>query len=308
MSNYYDLLRDWMTQLLGPSMLAILVATIVALSLPLLLHLYIYRSTGSTNLPTFLLVGPSGSGKTALTTHLERGVEASTHTSQAPLTVEVSLPVSTETASSRYRSSNDPTLQAHKRLLVIDTPGHGKLRHHALERMGKPHHLKGIIFLVDAASLGSGSGAQAGGDGRTEAAEYLHDVLLLLQRRSTTSTTSKTPGRIPVLIAANKADLFTALPAALVRSTLEREVTKVRDFRSKGLLDSGVSMGDVSGGVGEEREPLGGGGGGGGSGAGPFEFSQLEEFNVAVDVRSGNVLGSDGGDLHRWWEWIGDQL
>lgn len=54
--------------MMGPSPLAILVTLIVALSVPLLLHLVIYRSTSSNTLPSFLLVGPSGAGKTALLT------------------------------------------------------------------------------------------------------------------------------------------------------------------------------------------------------------------------------------------------
>ena len=41
----------------------------------------------------------------------------------------------------------------------------------------------------------------------TEAAEYLHDVLLLLQRRKTTGKTSKGPQTLPILVAANKQDV-----------------------------------------------------------------------------------------------------
>ena len=53
---------------MGPSPVAILVAVLFVLSIPLFLHLVIYRSTSATTLPSFLLVGPSGSGKTALLT------------------------------------------------------------------------------------------------------------------------------------------------------------------------------------------------------------------------------------------------
>ncbi|KAI9760951.1 MAG: palmitoyltransferase akr1 [Chaenotheca gracillima] len=308
-----DVAQDWATWLLGPSLLSIFIGTIVALSLPLLLHLYIYRSRTSTNLPTFLLVGPGGSGKTALATLLEQGKHAPTHTSQSPLTVEVSLPVSTATASSRYRSANDPTSRTHKRLLVVDTPGHGKLRHHALDAITNPAHLKGIIFVVDAANLSSSSSGESGFDGLRETAEYLHDMLLVLQRRSTRARTSKAPPLMPVLIAANKMDLFTALPAGVVQRTLEQEIGKVRDFRSKGLLDSGVSMGGSGFGAGEEdegqeRDWLGGEGA-----DGPFRFKQLEELNVHVDLCGGHVLSEDGGDgrgsdVQEWWSWIGDRM
>ena len=53
---------------MGPNPLAILIAAILVLSVPLFLHLVIYRSTTATTLPAFLLLGPSGSGKTALLT------------------------------------------------------------------------------------------------------------------------------------------------------------------------------------------------------------------------------------------------
>ncbi|KAL9108609.1 MAG: hypothetical protein Q9187_008275 [Circinaria calcarea] len=230
---------------------------------------------------------------------MERGHSAATHTSQSPLAVEVSLPVSTNTTSSKYRSINDPLLQVHKRFLLIDTPGHGKLRYHALENMTRPQNMKGIIFMVDAASLSTGSGGD-GGEGLREAAEYLHDTLLQLQKRSTTSKTSKPLKGTPVLIAANKLDLFTALPASIVKSALELEVTKIRSSRTKGLLDSGMGLNGAE--ADEEREWLSDGG------DGPFEFSQMEEVGVPIAVVGGNVQGSDLPVVAGWWEWIGSNL
>ena len=53
---------------MSPSLIAFTVAALLVLSVPLFLHLVIYRSTSATTLPSFLLVGPSGSGKTALLT------------------------------------------------------------------------------------------------------------------------------------------------------------------------------------------------------------------------------------------------
>lgn len=60
--------QSWATSLMGPTPLAIGFAILLVLSVPLFLHLVIYRSTSSTTLPSFLLVGPSGAGKTALLT------------------------------------------------------------------------------------------------------------------------------------------------------------------------------------------------------------------------------------------------
>ena len=61
-------IEDWVSYLMEPSLVAILIAVLLVLSIPLSLHLLIYRSSNSTQLPSFLLIGPSGAGKTALMT------------------------------------------------------------------------------------------------------------------------------------------------------------------------------------------------------------------------------------------------
>ena len=207
--------------------------------------------------------------------------------------------MATSTASSRYRSVNDPSLQTHKRFLLIDTPGHGKLRFNAVENVARSNDLKGIIFVVDSANLSTDSSG-SGGEGLREAAEFLHDVLLELQRRLTTSKTSRAPKRMPFLIAANKLDLFTALPAPIVKSALESEITKMRSSRVKGLLDSGIGANDAE--PDPEKDWLGDGG------EGSFEFSQMEEVNVSVTVSGGCVLGGDMADVTKWWDWIGNNI
>ena len=213
-----------------------------------------------------------------------------------PLSVEVSLPVDTKAASSKYRSINDPSNQTHKKFLLTDTPGHGKLRYYATEAVVKPQNLKGIIFMVDAADLSGG----AGNESLRQTAEFLHDLLLLLQSRATKSKSSKAPMELPVLIAANKLDLFTALPATLVKSSLEAEITNIRTSRNKGLLDSGIDMNEMD--PGQENDWLGDGG------EGKFEFSQMDEVNVAVTVLGGNVQGAEGPNVQNWWEWIGSNI
>ena len=211
----------------------------------------------------------------------------------------MSLPVSTKSASSKYRSANDPSNQVHKKFLLVDTPGHGKLRHHAFDSVTKPQNLKGIIFMVDAADMSIGNSGIVD-EALRQTAEYLHDVLLVLQKRATGSKSSRAPKELPVLIAANKLDLFTALPAPLVKTTLESEISNVRSSRTKGLLDSGIGINDLD--IGEEKDWLGDGG------DGQFEFSQMDEVNVAMSVVSGNVLGADGSDVKQWWDWIANNL
>lgn len=153
--------------------------------------------------------------------------------------------------------------------------------------------------MVDAADLFSSAGGDSN-EGLCQATEYLHDLLLLLQTRSTTSKSSKAPKELPVLVAANKLDLFTALPASLVQKALEAGITSVRTSRRKGLLDSGIDMEEVD--TGEEKDWLGDGG------EGKFEFSQMEEVNVPVTVLGGNVMGSNGPDVAKWWDWVGSNL
>lgn len=224
----------------------------------------------------------------------ERGKNAATHTSQTPIAVECSLPVGTIASTDKYRSVNDPTHQAHKKFLLVDTPGHGKLRHHALENITNPQNLKGLIFLVDAATL------SAGDESLRQTADYLHDILLLLQKMTSGGKAAKALKEIPVLIAANKMDLFTALPAALVKRSLEEEITKVRVSRSKGLLDSGIGMGDS---IDEEKDDWLGE-----MGSTEFKFAQMEEFDITIEVIGGNVFGGDGPAVDKWWRWVSARL
>jgi signal recognition particle receptor subunit beta len=38
-----------------------------------------------------------------------------------------------------------------------------------------------------------------------------------------------------------------------------------------------------------------------------FKFSQMEEFDVAIEVAGGNVLGDDP-TVAKWWKWISERL
>jgi signal recognition particle receptor subunit beta len=146
--------------------------------------------------------------------------------------------------------------------------------------------------LVDAAAI---SGDY---ENLRQTADYLHDVLLILQKRMDNKKAVKQLKDIPILLAANKSDLFTALPAALLKNTLEVEITKVRTSRSKGLLDSGIGMEED----GEKDDWLGE------VGSTAFKFKQMEEFDVTVEVAGGNVVGGEGPVVDKWWKWIADRL
>jgi signal recognition particle receptor subunit beta len=154
--------------------------------------------------------------------------------------------------------------------------------------------LMGVIYVVDAASLGSGDSGPL-----KDTAAYLHDVLLRLQRRKVGKGGSKAKPEIPILIAANKQDLFTALPPGAVRERLEMEIERVRQSKSKGLVDVGDSREDD-----DEDGILGGGG------EEKFTFKMLEEeYGIKVEVTGGAVRGEEAGKgVERWEHWIGGCL
>ncbi|KAI9734515.1 MAG: hypothetical protein M1834_002115 [Cirrosporium novae-zelandiae] len=289
---------SWLTLLLGPSLLAVAVTLVIVLTVPILLHHFFYYTGSPKKLPEFILMGPSGSGKTSLITYFKSGHATGTHTSQTPLTVDVTLPLNVIPKSSEYREPTDPALKMAPQFSLTDTPGHGKLRQSTLDNLakaGKPQNIHGVIFLVDAA-------ASNGSADLHDAAEYLYEVLMALQSRFTKSKNPKKVQPISLLIATNKHDLFTALPAPYIKTALEKEISDIRNARTKGLLDSAVTAADAGMMMDDEKEWLGD------TTQEKFEFEQMEELNVPVSIEAGNVLGSDRPDVVRWANWIGSHL
>ncbi|XHG02821.1 hypothetical protein AWENTII_006147 [Aspergillus wentii] len=284
------------TSLLDGNPIAIVVTAFIAFGLPVLLHIIFYRTVASPPSSNFLLLGPSGAGKTTLLSLLEAKSSPSskksslTHTSQTSTLTTVSLPPSVPTASNRFRSVNDPSLKEASRnpvkYRVRDTPGHGKLRGAQgitqLRLMSNSTDMKtklrGIIFVVDTAALSD--------DGTLrDAATYLHEILSILQKRALKKgkAASKAAMELPVLVAANKQDLFTALPPGSVREKLEAEIDRIRKSRSKGLMDASADTGVDEG----DDDILGND-----NAQDTFSFKLLEdEVGVKVDVVGGGCQG-----------------
>lgn len=59
---------DWAHALLNPSPIGLIVAILLAISIPIFLHSIVFKASGLATLPSILLIGPSGSGKTSLLT------------------------------------------------------------------------------------------------------------------------------------------------------------------------------------------------------------------------------------------------
>lgn len=297
-----DVLKHFIEVIMTPSAPVFIIGGLIVLLLPILMHLWVTKKTTYTVLPSILLTGPTNAGKTSLHTLLERRTTPSeTHTSQTPSTVELAVDADARGRRS-FRDDLDATGATATKFLLVDTPGHGKLRHHALQKRLVPtaaqsSKLKAVVFVVDAAALSEP-------EVLADTAAYLYEVLLQLQKRMGATKTSKAPYAIPVLVAANKMDLFTALPAKLVKSNLEKELGRIRRTRSKGLLDSGVGTDEfgAAGGADEADDWLGE------YGSAEFKFDQMREFDIDVAVEGGNVLGEDGPGIDKWWAWIGDKL
>lgn len=222
-----------------------------------------------------------------------------TRISQTSHKVDLCLPPTVPLASNKYRSTNDTSLQEAAKIpakyQLIDTPGHGKLRaERALSRLKEPN-LSGVIYVLDAASLGDSESGSL-----KDVAAYLHEVLLQLQRRKTGKGRTKAKAHIiPVLIAANKQDLFTALPPGAVSQLLEAELDRVKQSKNKGLVDVADNTE-----YDDETNVLGG------HGEGKFTFKMLEdEYGIKVEVVGGAVRGEEGGKgVERWEHWIGGFL
>lgn len=213
-----------------------------------------------------------------------------THTSQTPQSAWCTLPSDISTSEDRYRSENDTSTRVQPQFLLLDTPGHGKLRHHAHALLTSSSGLNGLVFVVDSAAVASAAGL-------SEAAEYLYDTLLKLQKKHALVKTSKAPTAIPVLVAANKQDVFTSLPTEMVGQRLEEEIGRLRQTKSKALLDSGVEKEGALD-ADEEADWLGE------FGASEFTFSQMQEHSIDISV----IGGSTKQAVNDWWAWLSDHL
>ncbi|KAK2616549.1 hypothetical protein QQS21_000592 [Conoideocrella luteorostrata] len=274
--------------ILSPSIPVFLIGILIILGGPILLHLALSSSATYTTAPTIILLGPANSGKTSLLTLLERGTKpAETHTTQTIQSVELNATTDAKTKGT-FRNHEDSS-GTYTKFLLVDTPGHGKLRNVAMGKLARAEKLKGVVFVVDASAVAV--------ETLTATASYLYDVLLYLQKRA--SDKGKNKAVIPVLIAANKVELFTALPENLVKAQLEKEISRIRVSRSKRLLDSGVGVDEIGS---EEQDSWLGE-----YGSEAFTFQQMMEFDIDVQAIGGSVT-TEKPDVDKWWWWMAQRV
>ena len=112
-----------------------------------------------------------------------------------------------------------------------------------------------------------------------------------------------------MLVAANKTDLFTALPAGMVRASLEAEIARQRSTRARGIagagsagagegLDAGADP--LADGAQDEGDVLAG------ESEGRFEFARMAEGGGRVRVGGGSAAGEEAS-VEKWWDWLAEQ-
>ncbi|KAK6501625.1 hypothetical protein TWF481_009460 [Arthrobotrys musiformis] len=268
-------------EILGfPVSLPILVISLLAvIIIPIVLGKLLASGSKSGPSSVILLAGPRDAGKTSLLLYLQEKTLVPTQTSTTPATIKLSPSVLSPTDSQDEGTSTKP-------FHIRDTPGHSKLRNTAINTIVQPtESCIGVVYVIDSAVLSIQARV-------TETAEYLYDLLLAIQKRyATLSETSTSAESVPLLIACNKNDLFTALPSAKISNLLQAELSRMKETKRKGLLNAGAGENDD-----EDLDFVLGD-----AASDQITWEGLKEFGVDVSVQSGSVKG---GAVDGWTSWM----
>ncbi|RVD85692.1 uncharacterized protein DFL_004003 [Arthrobotrys flagrans] len=268
-------------EILGfPVSLPILIISLLAVVIiPIVLGRLLASGSKSGPSSVILFAGPRDAGKTSLLLYLQEKTLIPTQTSTAPATVKL-FPLALSPADSQDEGSST------KPFHIKDTPGHPKLRSTAIDTIVQPtESCIGVIYVLDSAVLSTQARI-------TDTAEYLYELLLAIQKRYailSESATSTEP--IPLLIACNKNDLFTALPSTKIGNLLQTELSRMKETKRKGLLNAGAGENDdedLDRVLGDETSDK-------------ITWEGLKEFGVEVSVQSGSVKS---GTVDGWTSWM----
>ncbi|EPS38340.1 hypothetical protein H072_7962 [Dactylellina haptotyla CBS 200.50] len=268
------------------SLTILLISLLVVVLIPIVLSRVLVASTSKTGPSSVvLLAGPREAGKTSFLLYLQEKTLVATQTSTTPSTVKLS-----PTALESSKSEDGDSSAFGKPFHLKDTPGHPKLRSFALTTITDPTaSCLGIVYMLDSAAI-------IAQPRLTDTVEYLYELLLAVQKRYTVlSETTTTAEPIPLLIACNKNDLFTALPSAKISSQLQSELGRMKETKRKGLLNAGAGENDdedLEQVLGDDRSDQ-------------ITWEGLREFGVDVSLQSGSIKsGSVGG----WTSWVSECL
>ncbi|CAO3664317.1 unnamed protein product [Umbelopsis vinacea] len=231
--------------------LILVIVAIVACSQYVLGLTFIFQKKAKSN--TYLILGATDAGKTALFTRLRYNKKSPTITSMKENEATVEL------VDENGASITKQPIQ------LVDVPGHERLRFRYTDFMPIA---RGVIFVVDSTTVGRSA--------RTTA-EYLYDIL---------ANQHTIKSKIPILIACNKTDLFTALPTSKIQTILEAEINRLRATRSA-AVEQQESSGDVM------AEYLG------------YEGQDFKFEHLECEVRL-TGCSVENGELNSILEWIVD--
>lgn len=248
----------------------VVLLVVLAISIKLLFQRKLQRqgiALKRSGAPSVVLVGPPSAGKTTLfhQWNASESLDSESSESKKPGTSVKTVTSITPNESSSFKLR--PSLR------LVDCPGNEKLQQFTVQEL-RLGNTKAAVFVVDAA---------AGPEQIKKAAPALLTVLEL------TNKEGEEP--IPVLIAVNKFDQFSALSVNKVTALLESELTQLRDSKSQGLMSSTETDGFED----DSQFQLGVPGQ-------PFKFTDLEGVVGVVD---GSALV---GRLDKWENWLEEEI
>ncbi|KAK6543843.1 hypothetical protein TWF694_000571 [Orbilia ellipsospora] len=263
----------------------LIISLLAVILIPILLSRVFVSKPKAGPSTVFLLTGPRDAGKTSFLLHLEEKTLVATQTSTAPATIKFS-PAALEATKSEDGQDDISGKPFH----LKDTPGHPKLRSIALTNItDTTASCIGILFIIDSAVLSAQPRL-------TDTVEYLYEVLLAIQKRySVLSETTTSTELIPLLIACNKNDLFTALPSSKISLLLQSELGRMKETKRKGLMNAGAGDDDdedLDRVLGDENSDL-------------ITWENLKEFGADISVQSGSIKN---GSVDGWKSWMSNCL
>ena len=183
--------------------------------------------------------------------------------------------MSLEVNSALMKISNE---ESQKSVALLDIPGALKLSAIYLPKLIKqyitPKETGLVVFVLDSSSIFKNASAVA---------KQFHDLLQLLVHRQS--------NEIHILVACNKSDSFTTMPAKSIQDKLTTELASLATDSSAQLRTVAASDDDEA-----SNELLGF------TSTDKFTFEKLEQYKgIAVTFLSGSALK---GKTEDWGEWI----